>query len=65
VISVSARIGVYASAARVSQFHRLEASMRFLDIREGKKDARPGSWGAFYPYFSAMIFDDLMRDGQP
>jgi len=64
VILVSACTGAYGSAARVSQFHGPEASMRSLEIWEGQGDARPVSWVAFYPYFSAVIFDDLMRDGQ-
>lgn len=49
---------------RTMTVSRHEASMRFLEIREGQGDARPLSRVAFYPYFSAVIFDDLMRDGQ-
>jgi hypothetical protein len=38
--------------------------MRFLERRERHENTRAASWVAFYLYFSAMIFDDLMRDGQ-
>jgi hypothetical protein len=37
---------------------------RLLEDREGQEDTRSVSRGAFHLYVSAMVSDDLMRDGK-